>query len=136
MTKNVNVIESAKVVLAGVRADVRTANKEFNSLSSVLRVMTRADMLKAGYKAAFLAVGVTDPKALTPKALTEMCAPEQFVAVTNKRTGKEEQVMAVQGWKTSDDGKTKVPVWRKITSWTPTKVLTLMAQSVALKAAK
>lgn len=136
MKKNVNFIENANVVIKSVAAELRNANKEYTSLSAVLREMKRKDMLKAGYQTVLAAVGVADANTLTPAFLREQCQEEQLVDYTNKKTKQVEKVMAIQGYKLADDGKTRIVVWRRVTSWTPRKVVLILAQSQAIRNAQ
>ena len=61
------VIESANVVLGGVRGNLRDGDKLYHSISGVLKDIQRSAYLKAGYREVFAAVGVdVDTEKLTP----------------------------------------------------------------------
>ena len=126
---NYNFIESANVVIKSVAAELRTANKEYTSISRLLKDIQRKDMLKAGYGDVFAAVGI-EAGTLTPA---------QFFASLPEglhRTDKKGQTfVGVWGYKTEEDG-TKTPVLRKVTAWTPNKLFKVLAQAKELKATK
>lgn len=63
--KNFDFIESANVVLKNVGTDLRGGNKEYTSISRVLKDIQRKDMLKAGYGKVFEAVGL-EAGSITP----------------------------------------------------------------------
>lgn len=131
MTK-FNFIESANVVLKSVGTEVRGANREYTSISRVLKDMQRKDLLKAGYGKAFEAVGMEGGN-ITPKEFRE-ALPAELVGTDKK--GKE--YIGLWGWKTIEkDAQGKVTkreaVLRKLTSWTPNKVLKVLAQAQELK---
>ena len=129
--KNFNFIESANVVLKNVGADLRGGNKEYTSISRVLKDIQRKDMLKAGYGKVFEAVGMEAGK-VTPK--------EFFAAIPKGMHGtdkKGEDFVGVWGWKVTKrdkEGKAveKEAVLRKVTSWTPNKLFKVLAQSQEL----
>ena len=129
--KNYNFIELANAVLKNVGADLRGGNKEYTSISRVLKDIQRKDMLKAGYGKVFEAVGMEAGK-ITPK--------EFFAAIPKGMHGtdkKGEDFVGLWGWKVTKrdkEGKAveKEAVLRKVTSWTPNKLFKVLAQSQEL----
>lgn len=118
------VIESANVVLKNVAANLRDANKEYTSISRVLKDIQRKDMLKAGYSAVFEAVGLVGGN-VTPK--------EFFDAIPESMHGKDKKGNDFVGvWGMKKEGEEKVPVLRKVTAWTPTKLFKVLAQAQVL----
>lgn len=125
-TKNLSsVIESANVVMKSVRTELRNANKEYTSISSVLKDIQRKQYLKAGYAEVFAAVGIdSNVKTITPK--------EFFEKVHISLHGEDKKgndYVGIWGVKKNEDGTTE-PVLRKVTSWTPRKVFIVLAQSI------
>ena len=128
---NFNFIESANVVLKSVAADLRGGNKEYTSISRVLKDIQRKDMLKAGYGKVFEAVGLEAGK-ITPA--------EFFAAVPAGMHGTDKKgndFVGIWGWKVVErDAEGKVTkreaVLRKVTSWTPNKLFKVLAQSQEL----
>ena len=128
---NFNFIESANVVLKAVAGDLRDANREYTSISRVLKDIQRRDMLKAGYGKVFEAVGLEAGK-ITPAEFFA-AVPEGMHGVDKK--GKD--FVGVWGWKVVErdaEGKPtkKEAVLRKVTSWTPNKLFKVLAQSQEL----
>ena len=129
--KNFDFIENANVVLKNVGADLRGGNKEYTSISRVLKDIQRKDMLKAGYGKVFEAVGL-EAGSITPA--------DFFAAVPKDMHGtdkKGEDFVGVWGWKVTKrdkDGKAieKEAVLRKVTAWTPNKLFKVLAQSQEL----
>lgn len=123
--KTLVVIEGANNVINGVAANLREANKEYTSISSVLKDIQRSQLLKAGYREVFAAVGIdTDAVKLTPAEFFERVHKD--LHGTDKK-GKD--FVGIWGNKKNDDG-TTTPVLRKVTSWTPRKVFMVLAQSI------
>lgn len=123
--KNYNFIESANVVIKSVAGDLRGANKEYTSISRVLKDIQRKDMLKAGYGKVFEAVGLEAGK-ITPA--------EFFAAVPEGMHGTDKKgndFVGIWGYKKEEDG-SKTPVLRKVTAWTPNKLFKVLAQSQEL----
>lgn len=124
-------IESANVVLKSVAGDLREGNKEYTSISRVLKDIQRKDMLKAGYGKVFEAVGLYAGK-ITPA--------EFFAAVAKDMHGKDKKgndFVGIWGWKVverDEEGKPtkKEAVLRKVTAWTPNKLFKVLAQSQEL----
>lgn len=123
--KTLVVIESANVVMKSVAANLREANKEYTSISSVLKDIQRSQYLRAGYREVFAAVGIdTDAVKLTPA--------DFFARVHKDLHGTDKKgndFVGIWGNKKNDDG-TTTPVLRKVTSWTPRKVFMVLAQSI------
>ena len=127
---NFNFIESANVVLKNVGADLRGGNKEYTSISRVLKDIQRKDMLKAGYGAVFAAVGLEAGR-ITPA--------DFFAAVPAGMHGtmKGNDFVGIWGWKVVERDKEgnatkKEAVLRKVTAWTPNKLFKVLAQSKEL----
>lgn len=128
---NFNFIESANTVLKNVGADLRGGNKEYTSISRVLKDIQRKDMLKAGYGKVFEAVGLV-AGGVTPA--------DFFAAVPAGMHGTDKKgndFVGIWGWKVTkkdDEGKVveREAVLRKVTSWTPNKLFKVLAQSQEL----
>ena len=128
---NFNFIEVANAVLKNVGADLRGGNKEYTSISRVLKDIQRKDMLKAGYAAVFAAVGM-EAGNVTPK--------EFFAAVPQSMHGTDKKgndFVGIWGWKVlarDAEGKPtkKEAVLRKVTSWSPNKLFKVLAQAQEL----
>ena len=128
---NFNFIESANVVLKSVAANLRSGNKEYTSISRVLKDIQRKDMLKSGYGEVFKAVGL-EAGEITPA--------DFFAAVPASLHGKDkkgEDFVGIWGWKTLEkDAEGKVTkreaVLRKVTAWTPNKLFKVLAQAQEL----
>lgn len=122
---NFNFIESANVVLKSVASDLREGNKEYTSISRILKDIQRKDMLKAGYGKVFEAVGL-EAGSITPAIF--------FAAIPDGMHGKDKKgndFVGLWGYKKEADG-TKAPVLRKVTSWTPNKMFKVLAQAQEL----
>lgn len=123
--KTINVINSANEVMKSVAGSLRSANKEYTSISSVLKDIQRSAYLKAGYSDVFKAVGIdTDECKLTPA--------DFFAKVHKSMHGtdkKGQDYVGIWGNKKNEDG-TTTPVLRKVTAWTPRKVFMVLAQSI------
>lgn len=137
-------IESASIVknvintvsgLKDARKNLREANKEYTSLSQVLKDITRKSIWNAGYKEAFALIHVS-LETLTPAKFRS--ALNDNMLYTNK-TGK----TAIGMWgtkvvknkdgelvKNEDGTPKKEAVLRPVASWTPTKIWTVLAQSL------
>lgn len=127
--KNFDFIAVANVVLKNVGGDLRGGNKEYTSISRVLKDIQRKDMLKAGYGAVFAAVGL-EAGGITPA--------DFFAAVPEGMHGKDKKgndFVGVWGYKKDENGK-NIPVLRKVTAWTPNKLFKVLAQSRAMNSAK
>lgn len=123
--KTQNIIDNANNIIKGVAASLRSADKEYRTISSVLKDIQRSALLKAGYKDVFAAVGINvDEQKLTPSDFFARLHASQWD--TDK---KGEKFVGVWGYKKAEDG-TKQPVLRKVTSWTPRKVFVVLAQSI------
>lgn len=137
---NFNFIESANVVLKSVAANLRSGNKEYTSISRVLKDIQRADMLKSGYAAVFAAVGLhVGEKDENGKTIT--IAPKDFfAAIPECMHGfdkKGNDYVGIWGWKVVErdkDGKAtkQEAVLRKVTAWTPNKLFKVLAQAQEL----
>lgn len=127
-----NFIECANVVLKSVASDLRGANKEYTSISRVLKDIQRKDMLKAGYGKVFEAVGL-EAGNITPADFFA-AVPEGMHGTDKKGT----DFVGIWGWKTLEkDAEGKVTkreaVLRKVTAWTPNKLFKVLAQSHMLQ---
>lgn len=130
-TNNYEFINVANNVLKGVASDLRGGNKEYTSISRVLKDIQRKDMLKAGYGKVFEAVGLK-AGGITPA--------DFFAAVPAGMHGTDKKgndFVGIWGWKTLEkDAEGKVTkreaVLRKVTAWTPNKLFKVLAQSQEL----
>lgn len=128
---NFNFIEVANTVIKNVGADLRGGNKEYTSISRVLKDIQRKEMLKAGYGKVFEAVGM-EAGAVTPK--------EFFAAVPASMHGTDKKgndFVGIWGWKVlarDAEGKPtkREAVLRKVTSWSPNKLFKVLAQAQEL----
>ena len=133
--KNYNFIELANAVLKNVGAELRGGNKEYTSISRVLKDVQRRDMLKAGYGKVFEAVGM-EAGSITPAKF--------FAAIPASMHGTDKKgvdFVGIWGWKVIErdkDGKVtkKEAVLRKVTSWSPNKLFKVLAQAQELNAEK
>lgn len=126
--KTINVIENANSVIKSVANSLRDANREYTSISSVLKDIQRTQYLKAGYAQVFAAVGidvVENKSKLTP---AEFFAKVHSSLKATDKKGNE--YVGIWGTKANKEtGKTE-PVLRKVTSWSPRKVFMVLAQSI------
>lgn len=125
MKTNINVIENANVVIKSVAGNLRSGDKLYRSISSVLKDIQRSEYLKAGYAEVFAAVGI-DVKAgkLTP---ADFFGKVHSSLKSTDKKGVE--YVGVWGYKKEEDG-SRTAVLRKVTSWTPRKVFMVLAQSI------
>lgn len=144
--KKYDFIESANQVVKNVSKSLRDGNREYTSLSRVLKDIQRSDLLKAGYQEAFAGLGYTvDAKAqISPKQFMEAMCDEQF-GVTVTKEG-EQEWLGIWGWAhKKDEGGNKLyeadgltpvmePKLRKVSAWTPTKIFKCLAQAQAIAA--
>ena len=141
------VINAASANLKTVGTDLRSGNKEYTSISRVLKDIQRKDMLASGYAQVFAAVGL-DAGKITPAAFFALCTPEQYGQTFNKK-GEPAGEPWVGIWGTAvkknvegqpvlgpDGSKVTEPVLRKVSSWTPNKLFKVLAQAQAFKANK
>ena len=131
MTTNFDFIGRSENVLKGVMDSLRGGNKEYTSISRVLKDIQRKDMLKAGYGKVFEAVGIEAGK-LTPKDFFD-ALPEGMWGVDKKGN----KFVGLWGWKVvarDKEGKPtkKEAVLRKVTAWSPNKLFKVLAQSQEL----
>ena len=128
-----NVIEKANEILAPVSKNIREANKEHFSISRVLKDMQREAEMNKGYKVAFEAVGYDTTKALTASIFFGLM-PESMYKMDKKGKNKR---YGVYGYKIEKDEKgneiSRTPIVKTISSWSPSKVLKMLAQAKAIK---
>ena len=126
MKNYANIIENSNNVIKSVAASLRDANREYTSISSVLKDIQRSQYLKAGYAEVFAAVGInTEAGRLTPA--------DFFAKVHKDLHGTDKKGNDFVGiWGTKKDKETGLtaPILRKVTSWTPRKVFLVLAQSI------
>ena len=148
--KTVMIIASANEVLKTVSKNLREGNREYTSLSRVLKDIQRSELLKAGYGVVFDTLKID--RKITPKAFLEALEPEMWGQTYNKageKVGEKwvglwglAKVKDAQGNIVYDETPTgeKVartePVLRKVTAWTPNKLFKVYSQSQAAKAQK
>ena len=133
------VINNSKQVMKGTAKARASANKEYASLSNVLKQIKEKKMWSAGFGEAFAGVGITDAKDLTP-ALFRSLAPE--VCAKDKKGKKQLAIWGMAVVKDADgmpalDAEGAIvytPVQRIVKAWTPNKVLQILAQSAAFRA--
>lgn len=131
MMTNFDFIGRSEKVLKGVADSLRGGNKEYTSISRVLKDIQRKEMLKAGYGEVFAAVGLE----------AGGVKPADFFAALHKEMWgvdkKGNKFVGLWGWKVvarDKDGKPtkKEAVLRKVTSWSPNKFFKVVAQSQEL----
>ena len=128
---NFDFIAASEKVLKGVSESLRGGNKEYTSISRVLKDIQRKDMLKAGYGKVFEAVGL-EAGDITPA--------DFFAAVPEGMHGTDKKgndFVGIWGWKVVErdkEGKAtkKEAVLRKVTAWTPNKLFKVLAQAQEL----
>lgn len=131
MKNYANIIDGANKVIKSVASNLRAGNKEYTSISRVLKDIQRKDMLAAGYAAVFEALGLEGGK-VTPA--------DFFKAVPETMHGQDKKgndFVGLLGWRVLErdkDGKAtkKEAVLRKVTAWTPNKLFKVLAQSQQL----
>lgn len=144
------VINNANESMKAVRTDLRSANKEYTSISRVLKDIQRREMMKAGYGNVFAALKLqpeNGKSTVEPAAFFKALVPEMWGQTYNK-AGEAVGEKWVGCWGIAakkDKSGNKVldaagnvvtePVLRKITAWTPTKLFKVWAQSEAFRAA-
>jgi hypothetical protein len=122
-------INNASELLKGVAGSMRSADKEYRSISSVLKDIQRSQLLKAGYREVFAAVGVdVDAEKLTPAAFFEKV--HKNLHGTDKKGNDYVGIWGMKKQKDASDKEVQIPVLRKVTSWTPRKVFQVLAQSI------
>ena len=148
--KTLEILATATESLKAVRNDLRDGNKEYTSISRVLKDIQRKDMMKAGYGQVFEAIRLTaddEDGKVTPKSFFDRLAPEMWGRTTNKAGVVSDPWVGIWGTAAKKDAEgNKVldaegnvvtePVLRKVTAWTPTKLFKVWAQSQAFKGAK
>lgn len=130
-TNNYEFINVANNVLKSVATELRSGNKEYTSISRILKDLQRKDMLKAGYGKVFEAVGL-EAGSITPA--------DFFAAIPEQMHGQDKKgndFVGIWGWRITErdaEGKVtkKEAVLRKITSWTPNKLFKVLAQAQEL----
>lgn len=110
-------------------AGLRDANREYTSISAVLRFMQTEEMLEAGFREAFATFGITGT----------LTVPAFFKAVpAENRTAQGE--VGIWGTKTKKDSEGNViaeeAVLRTVKSWTPNKVFKVLAQAAVVYATR
>lgn len=147
MKTNLEIIVTANVEMKNVAKVLRDANREFTSLSSVLRFMqdaTNAPEMAHNYLQMLAELGIPTEETVTPRVIMDSLDESQFVEVTTGR-GKDKRTQKMAGiWsnvqKRDEEGnkifdETGAPVLeqvcRPVKSWTPTKLARLLAQAVA-----
>lgn len=142
-------ISAANQSVKSFADSLRSGNKEYTSLSRVLKDIQRSELLKAGYAAAFEALGLPSDGSFKPARFFAIMQESQFKTVTVREKGKdprEEQRLGIWGMaqkKDADgkkvfeaDGTTPVmePVLRVVAAWTPNKLFKCIAQAQAIAA--
>ena len=133
----ISIIESAKGVFKSTSKNRSEANKEFYSLSAVIRQIKTKTMWESGFGAAFASVGITNPNQLTPAILRnvspEMCEKDKKGAsyigswgYTAKKDEEGNKVLDKKG------NPVMIPTLRRISSWSPNKLLQVLAQNAAI----
>lgn len=122
------IISGAENILKDILKALRAADKERNSLSQVLVDIRR--LWNKGYDKAFAVVGITDsnPKEFNPtrikRAISEKC-------LVKDKTGKDQ--IGLWGYRSIKNDKGEVvgkeSVQRVVRSWSPSKLLRVLAQS-------
>lgn len=140
-------IASKKELQKKYQSNKSAGNKVYSSLSRVLKDMQRDKELKAGYAECFKALNMPFDGTITMADFKEAVQPEQEVTI-NKGKKNEEIVTGIWGTtqkKDKDgnkmfeaDGTTPImiEVCRPVRSWTPNKVLEVLADSAVILARK
>lgn len=141
--KSFDFIQKSLESVKDVQKSLASANKEYTSISQVLKDMQRKSMMKAGYSEVFAQLGLPTDGSVVPAQLFGSLDEAQWgKTVTTKNTTK---WVGLWGWSLvknedgtqayEEDGKTKKreAKLRKVTSWTPSKVVKLVAQRNALR---
>ena len=147
--KNFDFIQSANESIKVVANNLREANREYTSISQVLKDIQRKPLMKLGYAKVFASLGLRTDGKVKPANFFNALQPEQWKTVTTGKgeNKKEEKKVGLWGWSQKkdsegkkvfeEDGVTPVmePVLRTISAWTPNKVFKVIAQANALKEA-
>ena len=126
---NAAIISGAENILKDILKSLRAADKERNSLSQVLVDIRR--LWNKGYGNAFAVVGITDkdPKVFNPARIKNAICDKCLV---KDKTGK--QQIGLWGYRSVKNDKGEVidreAVCRVVHSWSPAKLLRVLAQSV------
>lgn len=144
-----SIIATATESLKAVRNDLRDGNKEYTSISRVLKDIQRKEMMKCGYGQVFASLHLSPAEGkerVEPADFFAALAPEMWGRTTNKAGVVSDPWVGVWGTAAKKDAEgNKIldaqgnPVTeaklRKITAWSPTKLFKVWAQSEAFKAA-
>lgn len=130
------VITKSAEILSVVRSDMKEANREYTSISRVLKDIQRSDLMRKGFAACFEAVGIEKGHKVEPAEFFAAVPVENWVEARKGReamvgiwgltTKKDEQGNVV---KDAEGNEVKVPVLRAVSSWTPRKVFLVLAQA-------
>lgn len=142
--KTSEIISKSNESLKNVRTDLRDGNREYTSISRVLKDIQRKDMLKSGYGAVFAALNLkaegkskVEPAdffgALAPEMWGTDKKGEKYVGIFGLATKKDEKGNVVKDEKGEPVKEAKL---RKVTAWSPNKLFKVWAQSEAAKGAK
>lgn len=117
---------NAAAVNIKAAAELKSANKEFTTISSTLRFMQTREMLDAGYSKMFAKYGCLE--SITVPAFFAQLHP--CLHGTDKKGN---DYVGIWGMKTTKDANGNVvseeEVLRKVTAWNPTKVFRVLEQS-------
>lgn len=149
--KTEKIIATANESIKVVANDLRDGNKEYTSISRVLKDIQRKEMLRCGYGKVFAALGLdADNNKVTPQDFFNALEPEQWGKTVTKSGKVSEPWVGIWGMATvKDENGKKVmvtvngvevpktePKLRKVTAWSPNKIFKVYAQALAIRAQK
>lgn len=149
--ETVKIIATANESIKTVAASLRDGNREYTSISRVLKDIQRKELMKAGYAKVFAAVGMPTDGSVTPAQF--------FAVLTNEQKGRSYNkagepvgdpwygIWGMATVKDAEGNKVMVtvngvsvpktePKLRKVTAWSPTKLFKMLAQAQAIRAQK
>lgn len=124
--------ENGKKVIESLSVNLRAGDKEYKSLSQVLKDIQRRNLMTAGYKACFEAVGLPTDGSVTPSQIFNAAFDAGLYVEVSKGKGsdkKTEKVAAVIVERTNKDTGEKENKLQKVSSWTARKLFTMIAQT-------
>lgn len=145
---NFSFIVASEKSVKNFAKSLRGGNKEYTSISRVIKDVQSVALMDAGYRDVFAALGLPTNGKFTPMDFFGCMQPSQFKTVTvgKGENRKDEQRLGIWGWAQKKDengqkvfeadGKTPVmeAVLRTVTAWTPNKLFKCIAQAQAIAA--
>lgn len=131
---NAIIIEKTTEFVKTFATDLRNANKEYTSISRVLKDIQTPEMLDAGYRKVFDALGLEGG----------MVIPAGFFnSIPASMHGKDKKgndFVGIWGYRIIKDAEGKEvgkePVLRKVTAWSPTRIFKVLAQAKVINSEK